>query len=123
MKHVLLLVLTLLPIKNFAGDLSIIDVHRSIAMSEDEVAVRDFYIASNDNIKLKSGQVVKVFRTISPRDSAGRANYGEFKMPVADLKILTVSGKIAVARESKIYELSTRPYLEVPGPMVGDSIE
>ena len=48
---------------------------------------------------------------------------GEIQAPVGQIKIIAVYGKIAVAREVKIFTREELPMLDNPWFMIGDSLD
>jgi hypothetical protein len=108
---------------SFAEEMNIFEVRRNIAMSDSDPVYKDFYIKGNEALGLKKNLVVQVQRKMTLRDSSGSQVMGEIMAPVGQLKIIAVYGKIAVAREYKIYSREDLPMLDNPWFMIGDTIE
>lgn len=106
-----------------ADDLSVVDVRSNIPLSEEEPAYKDFYIAGGDVSSLKKNLVVTALRKITIRDSKGAQAYGDIAVPVGQLKVIAVYGKVAVAREYKLLSRDENPTLEQVGIMSGDQID
>lgn len=107
----------------FAQDLNIVDVRRHITLSDDEVVYKDFYINGGEGDGLKKNLVVTAVRKIQVRDSSGSQTYGELLIPVGQLRVIAVYGKVAVAREYKLLSRDELPMLEQTGLMSGDRID
>lgn len=106
-----------------AADISVIDVHRNITMSEDDPVYKDFYLNISGDSSLKKNLVVTAVRKINIRDSSGANSFGEINVPVGQLKIIAVYDKIAVAREFTLLSRDELPMLEQTGIMTGDRID
>jgi hypothetical protein len=112
-----------LPLKAIAQDANIFEVRRNIPLADDEPIYKDFYIATQGNSSFKRNLVVNVFRKLNMKDAAGVQSMGELLVPVGQLRIIAVQGKIAVAREYKLTSHDDQPMLEQPAIMIGDRIE
>lgn len=106
-----------------ANEISIFEVRRNIPLSDTDPVYKDFYIKAPDNSKLKKNQVYTVTRKVTMRDATGSQVMGEIQAPVGQLKIIAVYGKIAVAREVKIFTREDLPMLDNPWFMIGDSLD
>ncbi|MBX2987549.1 MAG: hypothetical protein KF802_06600 [Bdellovibrionaceae bacterium] len=106
-----------------ADDLRIVDVRRNIPLSDDEPVYKDYYLSAGETGGLKKNLVVTAVRKITVRDANGTQTYGEMEVPVGQLRVIGVFGKIAVAREYKLLSRDDNPMLEQTGLMVGDAIE
>lgn len=115
--------LALMPSRAFSGDISIVDVRRNIPLSDEEPAYKDFYLNAGDGSGLKKNLVVTAVRKLTVRDSAGSQAFGDIDIPVGQLRVIAVFGKVAVAREYKLLSRDDQPMLEQIGLMVGDRIE
>lgn len=107
----------------FADDINIVDVRRNIPLAEDEPVFKDFYINAGESAGLKRNMVVVAMRKVSIRDANGSQTYGEIEVPVGQLRLLAVYGRLSVAREYKLLSRDENPMLEQTGLMVGDRIE
>ena len=105
-----------------ADSISIVEVHRNIPLSDNEPVYKDFYLSGKDISTLKRGMVVNVYRTTPIKDFTGTTSLGELDIPVGQLKIIFIQGRIAVAREHKIFPRGTLPMIEQIGMMSGDEI-
>lgn len=106
-----------------ADEISIFEVRRNIPLSDTDPVYKDFYIKNGEGAKLKKNQVYTVTRKVTIRDASGSQVMGEIQAPVGQLKIIAVYGKIAVAREVKLFTREELPMLDNPWFMIGDSIE
>lgn len=104
-----------------ADEISIFEVRRNIPLSDTDPVFKDFYIKGGE--KLKKNQVYTVTRKVTMRDAAGSQVMGEVQAPVGQLKIIAVYGKIAVAREVKLFSREELPMVDYPWFMIGDSLE
>lgn len=120
-----ILVLALLGMHNLASanEISIFEVRRNIPLSDTDPVYKDFYIKNGEGAKLKKNQVYTVTRKVTMRDASGSQVMGEIQAPVGQLKIIAVYGKIAVAREVKLFTREELPMLDNPWFMIGDSLE
>lgn len=103
--------------------LSIVDIRRNIPLADDEPVYKDFYLSGSAVGKLKKDLVVTVFRKLTIRDSNGAQSYGDIEVPVGQLRVLAVFGRVAVAREYQILSRDENPMLEQTGIMSGDQID
>lgn len=123
MKVLVVILSCLLPFTSWAEDIGIIDVRRNIPLSDDEPVYKDFYLNVDPGSSLKKNLVVTAVRKVAIRDSSGAQSYGEIEIPVGQLKIIALSGRIAVAREYKLHSRDDLPMLEQVGLMIGDRID
>lgn len=117
-----ILLLTVGAVKVWAEDLSVIDVRRNITLADDDPVYKDFYLAGATG-GLKKNLVVTAIRKISVRDASGAQAFGEIQVPVGQLRVIAVYGKLAVAREYKLLSRDELPMLEQIGIMTGDKID
>lgn len=118
-----LLALSLTPQLAFAEDIFVIDSRRNIPLADNEPVYKDYYLNAGTGSGLKKDLVVNVVRKVVIRDAAGAATVGEMDVPVAQLKVLAVFGKVTVARDYKTLSRDDHPMLEQTGVMSGDRIE
>ena len=105
-----------------AGFGEIVEVKKSIPLSNEEEAYKDFYIKLNSNSGLKKNLVVKVLRKVEVKDTSLKI-VGDFKTVVGQLKLIQIDAKVAVAREYKLTSRLEEPVLEQIGIMVGDEVD
>lgn len=106
-----------------AEQMSIIQIRRNIPLSDTEPVYKDFYINTAGSSQLKRNQVVTAVRKVAVYDFAGTQPYGDLMIPVGQLKIIDVQGRLAVAREIKLISRQDEPMLEQIGIMAGDQID
>lgn len=123
MKWILVLALLAMHSLASADEISIFEVRRNIPLSDTDPVYKDFYVKNSDGAKLKKNQVYTVTRKVTLRDASGSQVMGEIQAPVGQLKIIAVYGKIAVAREVKVFTREELPMLDNPWFMIGDSLE
>jgi len=123
MKWILVLALLAMHSLASADEISIFEVRRNIPLSDTDPVYKDFYVKNGDSAKLKKNQVYTVTRKVTLRDASGSQVMGEIQSPVGQLKIIAVYGKIAVAREVKVFTREELPMLDNPWFMIGDSLE
>ncbi len=111
------------PSKGFSDDLAIIAVKKNITLSDDEPVFHDLIINTGENGGLKRNQILTAFRRVGIRDYSGVQSYGEIDIPVGEIKILSVYGRVAIARQVKLYPREENPVLDVFGMMSGDRLE
>lgn len=112
-----------MPTLALAADISIVDARRNIPLSDDEPAYKDFYLNAGDGSGLKKNLVVTAVRKLTVRDAAGSQAIGDIEVPVGQLRVIAVFGRVAVAREYKLLSRDENPMLEQAGLMVGDRID
>ncbi len=105
-----------------AQDATVINVKKNIALADTDVPLRDYYVNIGGNHGLKKGQILKVERKALVRDSSGALSFGEIRVPVGELQVLSVYPKVSVARELKIYPRDEFPILDQIGILVGDVV-
>ncbi|MES3039443.1 MAG: hypothetical protein V4736_16155 [Bdellovibrionota bacterium] len=123
---VLAVLLTLLVFQTVhaqSQDISIVNVRKNITLSNEETAYRDYYLNGGSDDGIKKGQVLNIVRKVVARDYSGTQTYGDIFIPVGELKVIAVFGKLAVARESKIFSREELPVLEQIGLMTGDLVD
>lgn len=119
----LLILAALFSWEAMAADLNVIEVHRNIPLADDAPVYKDFYINAGADAGLKKNLVVNVLRKMTVRDATGTQTFGEMDVLVGQLKVIAVSGRVAVAREFKLTQRDEEPMLEQIGIMIGDHLE
>jgi len=109
--------------QTFAQDLSIVDVRRNITLADDDIVYKDFYINGGESDGLKKNLVITAVRKIQVRDANGSQSYGEILIPVGQLRVIAIYGRVSVAREYKLLSRDELPMLEQIGIMNGDKVE
>lgn len=107
----------------FAADLNVIEVRRNIPLADDAPIYKDFYINAGSEAGLKKNLVLNVIRRTAIRDATGTQTFGEMDVPVGQLKVIAVAGRVAVAREFKLTPRDDEPMLEQIGIMIGDRLD
>lgn len=106
----------------FAVDINIVDVRRNITLADEDSVYKDFYLNAGDGSGLKKNLVVNVKRRLSVKDSNAK-NIGEFETIIGQLRVIHVEGKVAIAREYKLFSRDEEPMIEQIGLMTGDRID
>lgn len=123
MKNLILFyVLCLFTLQVFAADITIVDVHRNITLSDEDPIYKDFYLNAGEGSGLKKNLVVNVKRRITVKDSNSK-NVGDFETTVGQLRIIQVDAKVAVAREYKLFSRDEEAMIEQIGLMTGDRVD
>lgn len=107
----------------YANEVTVIEVHRNIPLSDSESIYKDFYLNGGNAVGFKKNMVVNVVRKIEVKDAAGVQSYGDIIVPVGQLKIIAVFDKISVAREFNMTSRESEPLIEQIGIMTGDRIQ
>jgi hypothetical protein len=107
----------------WAQEMSVIEVRRNIPLADTDPIYKDFYISTYGDGGLKKNMVVTATRKITIKDATGANSFGEITVPVAQLKIISVQNRIAVAREFKLVSREDEPMIDQIGPMIGDKID
>ncbi|MFN7454933.1 MAG: hypothetical protein ACK5RO_09770 [Pseudobdellovibrionaceae bacterium] len=106
-----------------AQEISIIEIRRNIPLADDQPVYKDFYLTGGESAGLKKNMVITAYRKLTIRDSSGAQTYGELQVPVGQLKVISVQGRLAVAREYQLMSREDEPMLEQIGIMTGDRID
>ncbi len=122
MKSLIFTVLFTLSVNAWA-DLTIFDVRKSLPMSDDEKALRDFYINGGSEAGLANGMVITVQRRLPLYDSYQNRSAGDLDLKVAKVKIIHVQKGLAVARLHSEFTRESAPLLEDNFIMVGDRLD
>lgn len=116
------LFITHLSLPVYAQDVVIAFVKRDIPLSDSDPVFKDYYLSSTENLKFKRDQVVNVVRTTTVKDQSGTQLMGSFEIPIGQLKVIDIQGKIAVAREVKLISREDRALIDQPGFLMGDKV-
>lgn len=122
MRYLLLLPLYFSQI-TFAGELTIFDVRKPVAMSDKEVVQKDFYIDSGSEAGLQKGMIVTVVRKVPLYDTYQSRSAGDLKVEVAKVKIIQVQQGLSVARFAANIPRADIPILEEDYIMIGDRLD
>lgn len=106
----------------FAADISIVDVRRNITLSDEDPVYKDFYLNAGEGSGLKKNLVVNVKRRLYVKDTNSKS-VGDFETTVGQLRIVQVEGKVAVAREYKLFSRDEEAMIEQIGLMTGDRVD
>ncbi|MEK6773752.1 MAG: hypothetical protein AABY64_07420 [Bdellovibrionota bacterium] len=106
-----------------ADEIIISDARKNIPLADDEPSFKDYYLSGKDLSAIKKNSLVTVVRKIDVKDSTGSHSLGEISVPVGQLKVIFIQGKVAVAREHKLFSRSELPMLEQSGLLIGDRID
>ena len=102
----------------------VVEVRRNIPLSESEPVYKDFYINTGTAAsQFKTGQILVAHRKVMVRDASGSTQVGEMRVPVGELKIISIFEKVTVAREVKLFDRQDLPMLEQRAIMTGDDVE
>lgn len=111
-----------LALNTFAADINIVDVRRNITLSDEDPVYKDFYLNAGEGAGLKKNLVVNVKRRLSVKDSNAKA-LGDFETIIGQLRVIHVEGKIAIAREYKLFSRDEEAMIEQIGLMTGDRVD
>jgi hypothetical protein len=107
----------------YAKDVTVFDVRRPLAMENDEVQPKDFYINAGSTDGLKVGMIVTVYRRQTLYDPYQNKSPGDLIVAVGQLKIIHAQDEISVARVEKINDSQKAPTVEFSAVMVGDRVD
>ena len=107
----------------FAADINVVEVHRNIPLSDEAPVYKDFYLNAGTDSGLKKNLVITAIRKLTIKDATGTQSYGDMEVPVGQLKIIAVNGRVAIAREYKLTSRDNEPMLEQTGIMIGDRLQ
>jgi hypothetical protein len=109
--------------KSELNEAHIFDARKNIPLSDNEPSYKDYYIYTNGDSRFKENIVVNVIRSVSLKNASGTTSMGDFSVPVGQLKVIAVQGKIAVARQVSLSNKESNPLLEQAGILAGDKID
>lgn len=72
-----------------AGELTIFDVRKPIALSDKEAPVKDYYINAGAEAGLQKGMIITVMRKVPLYDNYQSRSAGDLTVPVAKSKSFT----------------------------------
>lgn len=104
-------------------DISIFDVRKSLAMSEQAVQFQDFYVSKGSGAGLRPGMIITVKRRVPMYDSLRNRNAGDLLVPVGRIKIIHVENDLSVGRLFQEFSRADLPILEDNFIMVGDTVD
>lgn len=107
----------------FAGELTIFDVRKPVALSDKETVQKDFYIDSGSEAGLQKGMIVTVIRKVPLYDTYQSRSAGDLKVEVAKIKIIQVQQGLSVARFAANIPRADIPILEEDYIMIGDRLD
>jgi hypothetical protein len=102
---------------------SIFDVRKKLQMSNDEPAVKDYYISAGAETGLKPNMVVDVKRKIPMHDGFKNQSLGNLTITVGKLKIIHVDSGLSVARLFHVETSKNNPISGFEAIMVGDYLD
>jgi hypothetical protein len=117
------LLVTLFAWEACSDEITIIQVHRNITLSDDEAIFRDYYIDAGTEQGLKTNLVVNIVRKTIVKDGSGTHSYGDIITPVGQLKVIFTASRVAIAREYKQANRETTPVLDQAGVQIGDIVD
>ncbi len=100
----------------------IIEIKRTLSLTNSKNHYKDFYIDAGKDKGLKENHIIPVVRRKSFYDPLMNKNIGDLWLPVGDVKIIHVGDKLSVARIYKVPERKKLPEVEYPTFMIGDRI-
>lgn len=115
-------ILILTSLNLIAADINIVDVRRNITLSDEDTVYKDFYLNAGEGSGLKKNLVVNVKRRLSVKDQNTKI-VGDFETTIGQLRVIHVEGKVAIAREYKLFSRDEEAMIEQIGLMMGDRID
>ena len=106
-----------------AGELTIFDVRKPVALSDKEVVQKDYYIDSGTEAGLQKGTIVTVFRKVPLYDTYQSRSAGDLKVEVAKVRIIHAQQGLSVARFAADIPRADIPILEENYIMIGDHLD
>jgi len=107
----------------WAKEATVFDERRPLAMENDQVLPKDYYINAGSNDGLKVGVVMTVFRHQTLYDVYQNKSPGDLVVAVGELRVIHVQGDIAVARLEDLHKHDDYPNVEFDAVMVGDKVD
>jgi hypothetical protein len=109
--------------KSELNEAHIFDTRKNIPLTDNEPSYKDYYIYTNGDSRFKENLVVNVIRSVSLKNASGTTSMGDFSIPVGQLKVIAIQGKIAIARQVSLSNKESHPLLEQSGILTGDKID
>ncbi len=125
--YIVLLLTTSLPLTSWANsknkEIKIIEIKRTLALSNNKQHNKEFYINAGSNNGLKNMQIIPVVRRKSFFDPLLNKSIGDLWLPVGELKIIHVGEKVSIARIFKVPKRDRLPEVEYNTFMIGDRLQ
>lgn len=112
----------LVGVHSYAKEATVFDVRRPIAMENNEVPPKDYYINAGSKDGLKKGMTVTVSRRLNLYDQYQNKSTSDLVVPIGVLKIIHLQDDVAVARLEEIKSREALPTVEFDAIMVGDKV-
>jgi hypothetical protein len=112
-----------LAINAWAKEATVFDVRRPLAMENNEILPKDYFINVGEADGLKAGMTVTVFRRQSMHDPFLNKSPGDLVVVVGYLKIIHSQSDMSVARLEKVESRDNLPTLEFEAVMSGDKVD
>lgn len=109
--------------KAFAQEVTIFDIRKPLAMSNDEKVYKDFFINAGTERGIKTGVVITVTRRRSLYDAYQNKSPGDIMIPVGRLKIIHTQKGLSVGRVYSYFSRDQLPTLDYSSLMVGDRLD
>lgn len=107
----------------FAEEISVFDMRKTLAMSDDQKVYRDFYLSKGFSAGLKPGMILTVKRKAPLYDTVHNRSAGDLNIAVGRIKIIHTDKDITVAREYQEFSRDDMPLLEDDFIMIGDEVD
>lgn len=107
----------------FADEITIFDMRKSLALSDQETIYRDFYLNQGSVAGLRPGMILTVKRRLPLYDSFHNRSAGNLSIAVGRVKIIHVERDLAVARQHSQFSRDDLPLLEDNFIMIGDDVD
>jgi hypothetical protein len=119
----LILIANLIGHTVFAKEATIFDERRPLAMENDQVLPKDYFINAGSNDGLKPGVILTIYRHQTLYDVYQNKSPGDLIVAVGELKIIHAQGDISVARLESLHKHDDYPNVEFDAIMVGDKVD
>lgn len=123
MRWILLVLPFVVSLRVMAEDIQIFDLRKSLTLSDQEVAYRDYYLSKGYESGLRVGMVVTVKRKQPLYNNIQNRSAGDLNVAVGRVKIIHVESGLAVARDHSQFSRENLPILEDNFIMIGDDID
>lgn len=104
-------------------EITVFDMRKTLALSDNEPTYRDFYLSKGFNVGLKPGMIVTVKRKMPLYDSIHNRSAGDLSVVVARVKIIHCERNLSVARLYADFSREVMPALEDNFIMIGDEVD
>jgi len=110
-------------VQALAEDFHVVQVSKSLQMSEGETVYKDYYINAGSEQGIKKNMLVPVKRRLTVEDNFRKIIDDNVMIDVATIQIISVHSKVSIGRLVKVASEKKRGVLEFAAIMTGDKVD